>query len=228
VDESLLTRLRDQDTFAVIEQIVLTSDCLEAAKHLHEIAKHLYWKEKNLPACIAMMRAGAQLGMTARETDHSRRYSLRSAAKAMCYDLASFTWPGWNESGIIIAASDLEVGLDAARANLRLGEELNKGDLPLSRAHWMLAAHLMAIQRYAGAIAHFDQAATYAEQADSHPDALLSRGFADLAKLLDRPDDVEAAARLQQTKADIAPLENGPFFVSQIETAASVFAPGRS
>jgi hypothetical protein len=37
VDESALTQLRDQDSFAVIEQIALTLDCLEAAKQLHEI-----------------------------------------------------------------------------------------------------------------------------------------------------------------------------------------------
>ena len=143
----------------------------------------------------------------------------------MCYDLASFTWPGWDEPGIKVTQSDMWAGLDAAKANLRLGKELNKGDLPLSRAHWMLGAHLMAARRWPEAIEHFERATKYAETAVSRPDALLSVGFATLTALLERPGDMAAAARLEEIKAALTPLEHGPDFVSQIETAAAVFAP---
>lgn len=225
MNEQLLSVLREQDTFAAVELAAQSGDQVQAAKSLHELGKHLYWKEKDLGASVTALRAGAQIGMTSAETEPSRRIELRSAAKGMCYDLASFTWPGWDEPGIKVTACDMWAGLDAAKANLRLGEELNKGDLPLSRAYWMLAAHLMAARRWTEAIAHFERAAKYAESAASRSDALLSAGFATLTALLERPEDMAAAARLEEIKAALAPLEHGADFVSQIETAAAVLAP---
>ena len=60
-------RVSDADTFLRIEQIARGSDPLEAARKLHQAGKQLYWKEKNLPAGVALLRASAQLALTADE-----------------------------------------------------------------------------------------------------------------------------------------------------------------
>jgi hypothetical protein len=223
-DETLIARVRAGDTWAAIEEIAAGGDALAGAKALYEAGKAFYWKEKDLPRCVALLRAGAQLGLTADEPDASRRYDLRSAAKGMCYDLASFTWPGWDEPGIAITAADLAVGLDAARANLRLAVELNKGDLPLSRAHWMLGAQELAAGLYGEAIASFERGEDAATRAGLRDNALLCSGFAAVARLLEQPEDGAASERLEAAKTELATLEQGSFFVTQIETAAQVFA----
>lgn len=225
IDETLLASFRGSDSFEFIESLTLLPDRLACVKQLHEVGKHLYWKEKDLPNCVAMLRAAVQAGLTATEADPETKNDLRSAAKAACFDLASFTWPGWDEPGITVTNSDQAVGMDAARANLRLAIELNKGVLPLSRAHWMLAGHYLAARSHGAAIEHFELAADYARRAESAAAELLAKGFSALTQLLADPADTAARSRLDKIKSELAPIDDGPFFISQIDTAVGVFAP---
>ncbi len=68
---------------------------------------------------------------------------LRSGAKGCADDFASYAWSGWDEPGITITQADRAAGFDAARVNLRLAIELERGDLPTSRAHWMVGAYYL-------------------------------------------------------------------------------------
>ena len=83
-----------------------------------------------------------------------------------------------------ISAGDMTAGLDAARANLRLADELNKDDLPRSRAYWMLGAQLLAHRRFGGSLAAFGEAARYAGTAGAPGEELLSAGFQIMAAQL--------------------------------------------
>ena len=171
---------------------------------------------KDIPAVILIARMGIQHGLTAAviETDPVRNAALRSAAKALAYDLASFTWPGWDEPGVALGPNDLRIGLDAARTNLRLAIELEKGLLPLSRAHWLLGAHLLSALDTASSLPHFEEAASAAAAADSPAEALLARGFAALAS---GPE-----AGLQDVLTRLRALPDGDSFAAQIETARRV------
>src|SRR5689334_18332785 len=121
--QTVTTLLREQDSYAAIEHLERQPDPLAVARTYGDLVRHLYWKEKELPAVIAMARAGIQHGIAAARaveaSDPDQAYQLRSSAKGLAYDLGSFTWSGWDEPGIIIDPSQEAIGLDAARANLR-------------------------------------------------------------------------------------------------------------
>jgi hypothetical protein len=187
---------------------------------------HFYWKEKNLVASVAFGRAGVQHGLSAAAavegTAAALANELRSTAKGMAYDLASFTWDGWNEKGIEIADSDLKLGLDAAKTNLRLAVELKKGDLPLCRAHWMLGAQQMSAHDDKGAIESFEKSAQFAKAAQAEGEELLARG--DIAIVhLRQSKGKEGAAELEKVKVQLKSVKEGEFFIEQLDTAVKVF-----
>jgi hypothetical protein len=218
--------VRHKDTFAAICELVRQKEPLDATATLADLANHLYWKEKDLPAAIAIGRAGIQFALlnthALNATDASLAAKLRSAAKGMAFNLASFTWPGWDEPAIAITLADLAIGLDAAKLNLRLAIELNKGDLPLSRAHWMRAAHHLTLRQYPQAVDGFATAAEYAIKAASAADEFLCKAFECLANLAQRPSDAVLLTELSKTREKLRPLENGPGFIAQITTVARV------
>ncbi|MEK6223007.1 MAG: hypothetical protein N2D54_12245, partial [Chloroflexota bacterium] len=64
---------------------------------------------------------------------------FKGKAKALNYNLASFSWPGWDEPGFMDIPTDiLALGLQAAHENLRLAIELKKEEVRVSRAHWAI------------------------------------------------------------------------------------------
>ena len=222
----ILSLCATKDRLAGIEHVARQPAAMNPARTFLEVMRHYYWKLKDLPAAIAFGQAGVHFALfdaiQSDATDPALAHQLRSAAKGLCYDLASFTWPGWDEPGITISAGDLAIGLDAARSNLRLAHELNKGDLPLSRAFWMLAGQEMCTGDYDAARQSYHNAARHAHAAGSRPDQLLCEGFVRLTDLLDAKStgpDAELDSILEQLK----PLENGPDFVKQILTARAVF-----
>lgn len=222
----ILSLCATKDRIAGIEHIARQPAEVNPARTFLEVMRHYYWKLKDLPAAIDFGQAGVHFALfnaiQSDATDPALAHQLRSTAKGLCYDLASFTWPGWDEPGITISGGDLAIGLDAGRANLRLAHELKKGDLALSRAFWMLAGHEICTGDLDAARQSYHNAARHAHAAGSRPDQLLCDGFVRLVELLDSKntgDDPELNSILTQLK----PLENGPDFVNQILTARRVF-----
>ena len=176
--DRILQLLREQDSSAAVEFAFANADALAAVTALDELMRDLYWKQKDLPAAVAIGRAAAQHALTSATAFASANadlaIGLRGMAKTFYYNLASFTWRGWGEEGIVITPSDEAIGLDAALANLRLAVELNKGDLPLSRARWMLGAQQISAKIYDDAAASFQKAAEHALAAKEQGEALLA------------------------------------------------------
>jgi hypothetical protein len=228
VDQALLI-LSEADTFAAIEYLNQQPDALQVGTVYSELVKHLHWQERDLPLVVAMSRAGIQYcldqGELAAGTDMAQALRLRSLAKQLAYNLASFTWPGWDEPGVTPQPEESALGLDAARLNVRLALELDKGDLALSRAYWMLAAHLLTAKAVSGAESNFRRAAMYAQRAGSAADALLAEGFAHLANLVLSPSSATWRQALVENKRRLAELEHGPAFVLQLDTAQRLFLP---
>lgn len=224
--DTVVAYLNDGDSFTAIEYLNQQNEPLAVINTYSKLVIQLYWEEKDLPAVVAMARAGVQYGLTAAAatSDPDTASQIKSVAKKIAYNLASFTWPGWDEPGMVIGPSDLAMGLDAAKVNLRLANELNKGDLPLSRAYWMLGGHHLASGHLNEAEAHFNQAAHYAAEANQEGERLLAQGFALLAVMLASPDNAEAQNQLAQVKNHLAQQEEGEHFITQINTAWEVFA----
>ena len=130
--EKAIDLYSEVDSFAAIiylcelEEPELTLDALIGAM------KHKYWQEKDLVGALAFARAGTHFGLQSAllydQSDPNLAYKLRSGAKGCAYDFASCAWNGWDEPGVVITKADHAAGFDAARVNLRLAVELERGD----------------------------------------------------------------------------------------------------
>ncbi len=216
------------DSFAAIIYLCEMGDPELTLNALTDAMKHKYWQEKDLVGALAFSRAGTRFGLqSALQYDQSNpelAYKLRSGAKSCAYDFASYVWTGWDEPGITITAADHAAGFDAARVNLRLAVELERGDLPTSRAHWMVGAYYLEDGAFDKAIESFEESMNYAKKADAQADEMLNQGYILVARLLASPDDDNAQEEYKRLKASFKTIENGEDFIQQLETALKVFS----
>ncbi len=224
--ETANTILKERDSFAAIAYINSLGE-MQAMEAYHDLALHLYNEEHDVGGLVTVSRAGIQYGLMAAESlkdsDPTLAEQLRAKAKGLAYNLAANTWPGWDDP-VSISAGDMTAGLDAARANLRLADELNKDDLPRSRAYWMLGAQLLAHRRFGELLAAFGEAARYAGTAGAPGEELLSAGFQIMAAQLGGLELPAGLPTMEALKAKLADLEDGPMFAGQIDTALRVFS----
>jgi exonuclease VII small subunit len=193
------------------------------------VMKHKDWQEKDLVGALAFARAGTHFGLQSAllndQTDPELAYKLRSRAKGCAYDFASNAWSGWDEPGIFITQSDHEAGFDAPRVNLRLAIELERGDLPASRAHWMVGAYHLEDGAYDQAIASFEEGMKFARQAGSQADEMLNQGYILVARLLVSPEDSASHEDYETLKSSFQEIERCESFIQQLDTALKVFSP---
>lgn len=219
--DSALDRGRTEGAFATIAELAAIEDPLAAADAYSEAMRTAYWNDKDVPLTTAIAYAGVSRLLTeAQRSDDATATELRSRAKAMTYNLASFTWTGWDEPGIDVAPSDRAAGLAAARSNLDMAVELDTGDLAISRGWWMLGAHLLTGGDHSAACEAFAAAAEYADRAGSEVEAELSRAFDALASLAGGDEDAET--ELTGALGRLRAMDGGDGFVSQVETCRSV------
>jgi hypothetical protein len=215
-----LERAEAGGAFAAIAELALIDDAVTGAEAHREAMKTAYWEQKDLTLAVALAYAGTSRMLSmAGHLDDDAAYAARSEAKAMMYDLASFSWPGWDEPGIDISPTDAAAGLSAARSNLAMALELEKPDLAVSRAHWMLGAHLLTAGAHGAARDAFDQATAFASKAGADADADLSRAFGALCSIAGGTGTDEV---LDAVLAELAAHEHGADFVDQVTTARRV------
>jgi tetratricopeptide (TPR) repeat protein len=227
ITEKALELYKEKDSFAAIIFLCEQQDPINTMNTLVDLMRHQYWKEKELVGALAFARAGIQFGLqTALDYDSSDpnlAYELRSAAKGFAYNFASFAWIGWGEPDIEITRADHYAGRDAARVNLRLAIELKRGNLPTSRAYWLVGAYHMADGKYDPAIDNFEQGIIFAKQADAIVDELLNHGYILVTKMLTSPDDSNIREDYDRLKDAFREVEHGEDFIQQLDTALSVF-----
>ena len=220
--DEALRKITEIDSFAAIAFLSAQDDLLAVLDTCSELVRHLYNEQKNVPALLMIGRAGIQLGLdrAAQESDSERAAEIKGRAKAIAYNAAVNAWPGWQDEGITITASDIVLGLDAAKTNLRLAQDLGRGDLPMSRAYWAVGALQVAAGDLDAAKPAFERAAQLARRAEETGEALLSDGFTALVDVLRGGDD----APLTSILAALGEVEHGDFFITQIESSRRVFA----
>ena len=226
VDKALKAYV-DEDAFAAVEYVCTRKDTMRAAQAFKSAMRRCYWKKRDLTATLVFARAGYQYCLTAaaslEKKDPQSAEALRAIAKSLVYDIASFTWPGWDEKGIEIGRAQMAEGLQAAQANLRLAISLKKDALPMSRAYWMLGAQQLAAGNIEPADQAFLKASDYAEKAGSQGEALLSRSFACLTEGLEAEEKEASIKRLESLLDKPRRQKDGELFVQQVETARRVF-----
>lgn len=196
---------------------------LVSVEAFDEAVRHWYWERKNVAAVRTIARAGIRratmLADDAADPDEATR--LRGTAKTIAYNLASFTWPGWDESGVTLTTADVADGRDAARLNLRLAILLGRPDKSLADAWWLIGAHALAVRNAAEAAEAFAEARAFAELAGEPGRIAMLDGYAALADSL---GDGAPTDRFEEAIATLRGLADGASYVEQLETARRVFA----
>ena len=236
--DTALALLAERGPLGAIEWLSRQNDPPSIASTYADVVVHQYWVAHDLASVIQVGLAGIQFCLNLAHkysvdvagqvdgrklTSPSLAESLKGTAKGLSYNLGSFCWPGWDEPGIVVGPIALAIGRDAASLNLRLALELDKGDVPLSRAHWLIAAHEMAIGNLEAARTSFDEGARSAAVGMVIEEQLLCKGFSLLARRLQDVDNAEIATELGRVKERLRKTANGPGLVQQIDTAESVF-----
>lgn len=216
--------LHTRDSFAAAEYLEAEGDPKTVSLRYHRVMNDLYKKQHDLPAVVSVARFGIHYCVSrAQGLPEAPAAELRSLGKTMAYNLAAFTWAGWDDASIHPTASDEATGLDAARLNLRLAIELKRGPGPLLNAHWMLGAHQLGLGKFSEAIRSFEQAAEFARQDKNRGGELMAQGYVLLTQLMQGPDP--AAETAFRANAEALPKEpDGEFFRDQLIAARKVFA----
>ncbi len=217
--------LSKDDALVAIQYLNEHDDPLVIAQTYNELVQHLYWQLRDLPGLIIVAYAGMQYGlmMAERASDKVVAAKIKGVVKAISYNLASFTWPGWNEPELRIDPVVQKIGRDAARTNLRLAFELKRGDDALARAYWMLGAQELAAGRLDEARKEFSRAAKYAASAHEDDESLLAEGFEEVVNLVEDSDDDDARKKLTKIKEKLAGGQHGTTYIDQLDTALRVF-----
>ena len=224
--DKLLKSIKKKGAGIAIQQLNRQTDVLHALVTYDELVRDLYWQEKNLPASITLAQAAIEHALQQSElTDNTELADdYRAKAKAISYNLASYTWPGWNESGIVINEDEIQIGLKAAEKNLELAISLNRDPLGRAYAHWMLGAQHIAAKDLPSAKAAFAQSAALAAEVEEKSAVLLANGFGALVDMLSLPQDAAAKKQYAEIKSELEQVEYGDEYIQQLHNAWKVFS----
>lgn len=127
----------------------LTPDEFKAAAR--NVRKTFYWEKKDLATYVTLTKhllatAARRAGS---EDEHSAAFGERVIG--LGYDLASMTWPGWDEEGIVVTDELRQVDLAAARLIVSVADRKAAPAEGRHNNYWILGAHLLASGDSAGA-----------------------------------------------------------------------------
>jgi hypothetical protein len=222
-------RLKADDTYQTCQFIEQQGASAEVCALYHATARWAYNERKSVREMVALFRAGIHFALreSARREDSAPELAadLRGRAKAMAYDLAANTWPGWEDEGIELSPADLATGLEAAHLNLKLAEGLGRPDVARMHAHWLLGAQLLAQRDAESAIEQFEEAAARGRAAGNQDGALMAEGYAAIARLIANSGDAAAAEGFQSSIEQLRTLgsDDALFYANQLESVQKHF-----
>jgi hypothetical protein len=192
--EKAIKILTEENAQAAIEFLKEQDDPQLVADTFNAVMRHAYWEMHDLDSTVKLAKEGiAYASEKAKEADD----------KAQAAELNNF--------------------VKAISYNLALAIELERGDLAVSRAHWMLAAQQIASGKYQEAKENFSKSIEFAEKAEAHSDVLLSHGFLHVVSLLENPTDEDARSSLEAIRSELVNLEHGEMLAQQMDDTLRVF-----
>lgn len=227
--QEVLQAWSEQHASAAFAQLELQGSPEQIAQRYGELAQHLYNERKDVPAMILAARAGIDFSLRRAEelqgTNEKAACTLRGSAKTIAYNLAANCWPGWNDPGVSHGKAECAIGLDAARLNLHLAQELKRPAEALGNAQWLLGAQLLAAGEHDAAAVAFTRSADHFQEAKKPTEQQMALTYQHLAHRLQHPTDPTHATSLQSSLTALEALKNddGKFFAEQIRTAEEVF-----
>lgn len=175
--DEILRLMHSADAYSAVQLVERDGTPHEIAERFQTLVPDLYWQAKHLGSVVALAQGGIHYCLARMESGEADdRDYFGSHAKGLAYNLASFTWPGWDEPGVAPTACEVASGFDAAKLNLRLAVELRKPADRVRDAHWLMGAHHLAANEPAAALDEF-------RRADPGAHALF-HGYALLAQIV--------------------------------------------
>ena len=216
-----------KDSFSVFAYLEKNGTPEEVVTWYSSLVRVCYFQEKNVPLMTMFGRRGIQFGLEqARHADSDELANkLKSTAKEICYNVGVNTWPAWEDEGITVTPSDLAIGLDAARTNLRLAIELKRDAIPMTDAHWLVGAQLLAARKTKLASEQFKQAAEIAKQANLTDREWMAKGYLAIVQQLGKDTKPAGDEALQIATKKLRDLEteDAKFWADQLESVSRFF-----
>jgi hypothetical protein len=155
-----------------------------------QVRQTLYWEKKDLASyvVVATHLLDTALANSVGTTEVSKFFAARSLG--LSYDIASFTWPGWDEPGVTVSPALRAAGLEAARLNFKLAQNAQVPDGVRKAAHFILGAQLLAAGDVTEAINVWS----------SSPDAQGTHAWILLANVVQGADPAELNALSQELR----------------------------
>jgi hypothetical protein len=177
---------------------------------VRQVRQTLYWEKKDLASyvVVATHLLDTALANSAGRTEASKFFAARSLG--LSYDIASLTWPGWNESRVTVTPALRAAGLEAARLNFELAQDDQLPDGVRKAAHFILGAQLLAAGEATEAIHVWS----------SSPDAHSTRAWVLLANAVLGADPAELNALLKELETKGGEAEET---AKQVQAARAVF-----
>lgn len=202
-------------------------DYKQVVNNYNNLMMDLYWKERALNAAVPVIDAGIKYCLAKSDElaaeDSAMATKLKTFAKIFSFNLASFTWPGWAEEGITITDEDLDAGLEAAKLNLKLVEELGGDPGQLSNSHWSIGAHYLAREDYQNAVSSFENAQFEAHRVGIKDSELMNAGYLAMARILSGEDvrgDFDRAVKALNNLG----TDDAKFYAQQLEDVLKIFS----
>lgn len=207
-------------------------DPVTAARRYDSVVRSLYDPGQDLPAVVRVAQDGIEFCLARATEAEARRDAgaavrFRGLAKTLAYNLASYTWPGWDAPGIGIRTRDLQAGHAAARLNLELAQALEVGSEPMANAYFMLGAHSLAANDYTAAADHFRRFGEIARRAGLTALALAAEGYGVITGAAAGSGN-PGTYMLEPTRERLreALASDADFWIDQLDTAWSIFVTG--
>ena len=141
---------------------------------------------------------------------------VKKFARGVAFNIASFTWPGWDDTPNITPEME-RVGLSAAEIGLQLAEDIND---VTPNILWINGVHALNAGQFSKAISHFERAKKIAGDETS---VAMHKAWIQMTNFVENPSS-ESETKYTEALQALGSHndENAAFFVDQLKTALEV------
>jgi len=161
-----------------------------------------------------------QRGLDLSQQHTAQAAEYKEAMLPMSYNLSADTWTGWEDAHD--TAEDYRlVGLEAARLNLKLKEDIGQSPSKRGAGHWIIGIHLIAEGQYQDAVRSFEHCRDLARKDSEEQMALMAEGWVHLSNILAGENETD---ELEAVKQKLSSMDkDGVFLANQFDPALSKF-----
>ncbi|MYD43828.1 MAG: hypothetical protein F4W90_08050 [Gammaproteobacteria bacterium] len=155
------------------------------------------------------------------ESEPEHALEIRRFQRRTAFNIASFTWPGWDDSSEPISDARQQLGLQAAQRGLAIAEQI---DEVTPNILWILAMHQINAGQFDGAVASLARAKLLAESEFLREMHAAWQYFALAAK----KGDESSVDTLNQSIQRLRDWDDeyNDFYADQLVTAKGVYLTG--